>query len=275
MLLSRRFPVLYPVSVAAHRSARHIRQLASLSPPVPQDGPIQTPFLVARHSSPIYRRLEGVDMQLQENKKRNLELAIPHLDGRIMGPGSELSFWRCVGPTTKHRGYLPGLLLAHGRMVVGVGGGLCQLSNLLYWLALHTPLAVTERHHHGYDPFPDSGRVLPFGSGATVFYNYIDLKLRNPTRFTFRLRLRLTAEDLVGEVWADRLPPLAYHVHEEGHRFVKEAEGWYRENRLYQVAVDRRTGLEAWSRLAAANRCPIMYDVPETVAQRAGVSPVA
>lgn len=44
-------------------------------------------------------------------------------------------------------------------------------------MALHTPLTVTERHRHGYDVFPDAERTIPFGSGATCFYNYGDLMI--------------------------------------------------------------------------------------------------
>jgi vancomycin resistance protein YoaR len=36
-----------------------------------------------------------------------------------------------------------------------------------------------------------TGRVLPFASGATVMYNYKDLRLHNPTNQTFQLRLWL------------------------------------------------------------------------------------
>ena len=50
-----------------------------------------------------------------------------------------------------------------GEVKTSIGGGICQLANLLYWMALHTPLEVIERHHHSFDPFPDSGRTLPFG----------------------------------------------------------------------------------------------------------------
>ena len=50
-----------------------------------------------------------------------------------------------------------------------MGGGLCQLANLLYWMALHTPLAVVERHHHSFDPFPDENRTLPSGRAAVSF----------------------------------------------------------------------------------------------------------
>lgn len=43
-----------------------------------------------------------------------------------------------------------------------------------------------------FDPFSDDGRVLPYGSGATVFCNCVDLELRSPTTFTFQLRVWLT-----------------------------------------------------------------------------------
>lgn len=45
--------------------------------------------------------------------------------------------------------------LSRGEVVRGVGGGLCQLANLLYWMSLHTPLEIAERHQHSFDPFPD------------------------------------------------------------------------------------------------------------------------
>ncbi len=263
MLLSERLPALYPVSVAAHRATRRIEWVARRDRPPSCDRTISTEYSVARHSSPIYRRLAGVDMRLQENKRTNISLAIARLDDRVLLPNQQLSFWRCVGPPSARRGFLAGLVLENGRVSTDVGGGLCQLSNLLYWLVLHSPLEVTERHHHGYDVFPDSGRVLPFGSGATVFYNYVDLRFRNPTELRFRLKLWLTDEELHGQLKADRLPRLAYHVREEGHRFYKAGGRWFRENRIYQIAVDRQSGREEACRLVAANRSPVMYAVNE------------
>ena len=161
MLLSERFPALYPVSVAAHRLERRTRW--SLSRPnhaAPDDAAV-TAHRVVRHGSQLMRRLGDVDMQLQRNKVQNLRGAIATIDGRVLHPGQELSFWRCIGNPTARRGYTTGLVLVHGRMSSAVGGGLCQLSNLLHWMVLHTGMRVVERHHHGYDPFPDSGRVVP------------------------------------------------------------------------------------------------------------------
>ena len=52
------------------------------------------------------------------------------------------------------------------------------------------------------------GRVVPFGSGATVFHNYVDLRFVNPGPETYRIRLWLTDDELRGELWADRPHPL-------------------------------------------------------------------
>jgi vancomycin resistance protein VanW len=265
VLLSERYPLFYQPSVAVHRGARRARWLLEGPGQARFDPSPPTPHRIARHRSILLRKLGDVDMELQRNKVRNLQLALERLDGRTLRPGQSLSFWRCVGEPSARRGYLPGLVLVHGRMASAVGGGLCQLSNLLHWLVLHTPLEVTERHHHGYDSFPDSGRQVPFGSGATVFYNYVDLRFRNPTGSVYRLKLRLTETELQGEIWCERLPPLAYHVREEGHRFFRREGRVYRENRLLRVAIERATGREAWRELVGHNVFPVLYEPDPSV----------
>ncbi|NLW08297.1 MAG: hypothetical protein GX036_00385 [Firmicutes bacterium] len=34
------------------------------------------------------------------------------------------------------------MVLDHGQIKPGIGGGSCQLTNLIYWLTLHTPLRL-------------------------------------------------------------------------------------------------------------------------------------
>jgi len=133
------------------------------------------------------------------------------------------------------------------------------------WLVLHSPLRVVEHHHHGYDPFPDSGRQVPFGSGATVFYNYVDLKFDNPTSANYKIHLWLTDTELRGEIWADRLPPVSYHVHEEGHRFFMRNGQVYRENMLWRTAHDRATGNQVACELISHNVFPVLYQPDSSV----------
>jgi len=258
-MLSERYPMLYGPSVAAHRSARRLHWMFERAAPSRSDGTFEAGFRVASHRSILLRQLGDVDMDLQRNKVTNLRLALATIEGRVLRPGQELSFWRCVGEPNARRGYLPGLVLVHGRMASSAGGGLCQLSNLLHWLVLHSPLRVAEHHHHGYDPFPDSGRQVPFGSGATVFYNYVDLKFDNPTLANYKIHLWLTDTELRGEIWADRLPPVSYHVHEEGHRFFMRNGQIYRENMLWRTAHDRATGNQVARELISHNVFPVLY----------------
>lgn len=228
------------------------------------------PVRVVRHASILRRRLQGVDPALQETKIVNLRLAAATIHGLLIQPGETFSLWDRVGPPSAARGYVDGLILRSGRISAGVGGGLCQLSNLLYWMALHTPLAVVEQHHHGFDPFPDAGRVLPFGSGATIFYNYGDLRLGNPTDQPFQLLVRVGATRLEGAIATDREWPRAYHVEESGHRFVREADGRvYRENELWRRVVDRRTGVTIDRTLVTRNHGLVAYPVEEALLEAA------
>lgn len=127
----------------------------------------QLPHLIFQHKTPLLRKLKDVDMQLQYNKVINLRLATASMDGFLVRPGETFSDWKCIGNPAARKGYVEGMVLYCGTFYAGVGGGLCQLSNLIYWMTLHTSLTVTERYRYCYDVFPDSGRVLPFGSGAT------------------------------------------------------------------------------------------------------------
>ncbi len=217
------------------------------------------PVVLVRHSSLLRRRLGDTDPELQDAKVVNLRLALAELDGLVLAPGETLSFWRCVGRPSAERGYVRGLVLSGGRVSTGIGGGLCQLSNLLYWMALHTPLRIAERHHHSFDPFPDDRRVLPFGSGATVVWNLADLRLRNKSAQPFQVRLWLTDEHLAGTIRTDRRLPVAYHVIERGHRFIREGDAVYRENALFRRVVDRTNGTTVREELIARNHALVGY----------------
>lgn len=190
-------------------------------------------YSVFRHQTPLIRPLKDVDMWLQQNKIINLRIAVRQVDGIILQPGETFSYWRLIGKPTRRKGYTEGMVLFYGGFKPGVGGGLCQLSNLIYWMTLHTPLIVTERHRHSYDVFPDAGRTQPFGSGATCSYNYLDLQIYNPTDHPYQLMVDLTLDHLVGEWRSVNEPVHRYEIYEQEHRMTQEPWGGYvRHNRI-------------------------------------------
>ena len=211
------------------------------------------------HQTPLLRKLKNVDMQLQHNKITNLRIAVSKLDGVTICPGEVLSYWRTIGRPTQRKGYMPGMVLDRGTVKAGVGGGLCQLSNLIYWMTLHTPLTVMERHRHGYDVFPDSDRTQPFGSGATCFFNYRDLMIKNGTTQTFQLRLEVTENHLRG-AWKSSVPPnYKYEVYEKAHLIQSEYWGGYTRHNLIHRKIYNLDGSVTGDEFVAENHAIMMY----------------
>lgn len=228
-------PALIPVRMAQRRMAARIHDARVGYDLATQLRADDLPWLIREHSSILERSLAGVDPQLQRNKVQNLRLASARIDGVVLGPGQTFSFWKLVGRATQSGGYTEGLVLRDGAAASGVGGGLCQISNMLHWLVLHSDLTVVERHRHSVDPFPDSERRVPFGTGATLLERIFDLKVTNHTPFDHQLRLRLTGTHLVGQVRCAVEPTVRHEVVERDHRFVREGDEVYRDNRIVRL----------------------------------------
>ena len=262
--LSEIHPIIYKTRIRQKRLFRRLDDLSKGKTFACEKAHDSLPFPCKKHQSLLRRRLGNSDPQLQENKVENLKIACPTIDGILIKPGETFSFWRQVGEATSEKGYCEGMQLSRGEVVRGVGGGLCQLANLLYWMSLHTPLEIAERHHHSFDPFPDENRVLPFGSGAGVFYNYIDLRFFNPTNLTFQIKLWLTDQHLKGAILSDKETPHSYHVFEKNHRFLKEDGRNFRENEIWRQIINRRTGNKVEEELLVTNFSEVKYDLDET-----------
>lgn len=257
--LSRRHPWLRPVAVAAHRTRRRVAWWRSGADWAGDRGG-RLPVLVGQHGSLLLRELAGAAPELQHGKVVNLRLAAARVDGLLLRPGQTFSFNRVVGSCSRRRGYVEGLRLADGRPVAGVGGGVCQLANLLHWLVLHSPLTVVERSEHSVDPFPDRERVVPWGTGCTIVYNYVDLVVRNDTATTFQLRVRLDEHHLRGELRADRLLPHTYRVEARAEEFLAVGGVVHRRNEIWRTRVSRRTG-EVHEELVRRNLARVLYEV--------------
>ena len=197
------------------------------------------PFVVKIHSSKIVRELYGVDTELQENKRTNLRIAGEKINGIIINPGETFSFWKLVGEPSEKNGYLDGLVIQGGNLESGTGGGLCQLANLIHWLILHSPLEVTELHHHSDALFPDSGRRVPFGTGTSISYRNLDYRFKNTTDTPVQIVIWQNEEELFGELRSTSPYPYVYRIIEENNGFTEEDGIFYRVSQVYRLALDK------------------------------------
>ena len=233
-LLSQRHPIFYFLAIWARRIKRNVEWHFDGKTYAKSISAEKLSNRIKKHQSVLLKKLGENNAQLQINKVTNLKIAIQHIDGILIKPGETFSFCKLVGLPTAKKGYLLGMELSFGEAKAGIGGGICQISNLIHWLVIHSPLTVTERYHHSFDPFPDDGRVLPFGSGATVFYNYRDYQFTNHTQHTFQINLWFSEKCLEGELRVDTELPYAYHITEKDHQFLKIDGQYFRKNEIWR-----------------------------------------
>lgn len=221
------------------------------------------PFIIATHSSPIFRNLSPTDTDLQSGKAHNLSIATKKINCVEIKPEEIFSYWRLIGNPTLFKGYKKGMMLENGKPVAKIGGGLCALSNLLYWMTLHTPLTVAERFRHSYDIFPDSNRSLPFGSGATCVYNYRDLMIKNNTENIYLLKVWIENDRLYGQWRCNKPIETRYEVFQKDHWITCEIGNHYvRHNTIYRKTFIQKNGKEELQNeeLITENHALMMYE---------------
>lgn len=151
------------------------------------------------------------ERKLQLGKVQNLRIAAQVLNGLEIPAGGVWSFWKHLGRTSVAKGYSIGRELREGCLVPQIGGGLCQLSGALYNAALEAGLEIVERHPHSNSTVGSLARI---GRDATVFWNYVDLRLRHPS--AWRLEVHLDKERLHIRIRSDlKRPPSSPITHEK------------------------------------------------------------
>jgi len=146
-----------------------------------------------RYSTNDFSNSIALKQELKPNKAKNKNLlrAIKSIEQIQINPNEILSFWRIVGNPSKKNGFTESRSLVNGKIENTIGGGLCQLSGLMYYISLIAQLEILERHNHSIDIYNEETRFTPLGSDATVSYGYKDLKIRNnlncPIKFNFSI----------------------------------------------------------------------------------------
>jgi len=253
-------PTCYAIALKKEIMKRHIKNFFSKNKIAKEHSSEPLPNIVKSHSSILVRKLNGVDIKLQENKVTNILLACKKVNGIIIHPGEVFSYWQTIGRPTKRKGYKDGLIISKNKFVAGTGGGLCQMGNMIHWLVLNSPLEVVELHHHSDALFPDERRRVPFGTGTSVSYNNIDYKFKNNTNQDVQILVWCENGELCGELRSEREFSNRYKIIEENHHFAKENNKYYRNSQIYREIIDRKTNEVIEKELILNNHSLVMYD---------------
>lgn len=130
-----------------------------------------------------------------ENRVHNIRIAAQHVTNTVIAPGEIFSFNDTIGDTTAERGYREAPVLDNGQKILGIGGGVCQVSSTLYNAVTAGGLTVTERHPHS-KPVD----YIAEGKDATTSDDK-DFKFRNNRRGSLIMHVLVTGSTLKAEIW--------------------------------------------------------------------------
>lgn len=85
-----------------------------------------------------------------EARRLNIAQAASRFDGIIIGPGEEFSYNYWLGDVSPEAGFAQALVIQGDRTVLGIGGGVCQVSTTAYQAAFYAGFPIVERYPHAY-----------------------------------------------------------------------------------------------------------------------------
>ena len=117
------------------------------------------------------------------NRTTNLILAANKINGTVLMPGETFSYNKTVGARTIAAGYRDAPIYVSGKVVDGVGGGICQIATTLYNAAVYANLEIVQRTNHQFVP-----SYAPASRDATVVYGAIDFQFKNNRNYPIKIQ---------------------------------------------------------------------------------------
>lgn len=128
------------------------------------------------------------------NKIFNLTIASDIINKYVIMPNEIFSFWSQIGnPNSKFKN---GRVIKNGLLAEEIGGGICQVSGIIYLISIIGKLKILERHNHSTDIYNEETRFAPLGSDSTVVYGYKDLRVLNSYTFPIKFEIQIV-ENLI------------------------------------------------------------------------------
>ena len=121
----------------------------------------------------------------------NVTTAAERIHGIVLAPGQGFSFSNAVLPRTSYNGFGLGEQIYGGKIVMGIGGGICQTASTLYAAMVSAGLPATERYPHSLPV-----DYVPRHLEAAIAQGYKDLKFVNI--YDKSMQIEAIADDATG-----------------------------------------------------------------------------
>ena len=137
------------------------------------------------------------------NRNVNLSIASNKINGVILKPGEKFSFNKVVGNRTKANGFKDAGVISSGKVIPGIGGGICQVSTTLYRAVMMAGMEKIERHNHSiYDGIEYAER----GLDAAVAWGYKDFIFKNSLKMPILIKSQSGEGWVSVQIYAEKQP---------------------------------------------------------------------
>lgn len=137
----------------------------------------------------------------------NVDSAARSIDGRVLAPGEIFDYSEAIEYAEKTFGFQEAPVIFGGKLVPGVGGGICQVSSTLYNAAVRAGLSIVERRNHS---LPVS--YLPKGQDATFAKGYINFRFKNTSGHHLLIRAEVENRQLTVKLFGDMPENVSYSL---------------------------------------------------------------
>lgn len=137
----------------------------------------------------------------------NVDAAARSIDGKVLAPGEIFDYGKAVEYAEKTYGFRKAPVIFAGKLVPGVGGGICQVSSTLYNAAVRAGLDIVERRNHSV---PVS--YLPKGQDATFAQGHINFRFKNTSGHHLLIRAKVENKRLTVKLFGAMPENVTYAV---------------------------------------------------------------
>lgn len=223
------------------------------------------PYEVSSVKSVLINENSGYDIKFQINKIDNLKITSKTMNKLLILPGETFSFCNLSRKYKKYGKYKEGLVLIDNKIVPKIGGGICGLSNLLYYAFLLTPLSIIERHGHNVKSLPNAKSSDLEGIDATISSGWKDLKVKNNTANTYQILIEFDEEYMYIKILSNSKQKEKTNIINENFKYIKKNEKIYESVDVVKEIRDIKSN-ELKEKIKLYNEMiEVTYKLPENV----------
>lgn len=141
------------------------------------------------------------------NRNHNITITCEKINGKVLQPGESFDFNEFIGQRTPEKGYKLAGTIQDGQLKDDYGGGICQVTSMMYQSVMKSDLEVVQRNPHMW---PSSYATA--GTDAAVDWPKQTFRFTNNSGYPIAISIYWNPENsmLTSEIYGHKLPDGQY-----------------------------------------------------------------